>query len=185
MDSRDSVFRKGMQVSLTTPCDVDLHIVFRAVIEKAPPCNGVSGYVGKFVTRADEGLKLFTCLSRAWGLLEAVKAALKLATRRRNLYLFMEEQSGELASYGWVSIGFSSHYPVSERDIVIGPIWTLPSSRGHGLASAGLLLCQRAMFERGHTVFFIDTRESNAGCVTAAGRAGFLPVAAHWRLPGL
>lgn len=170
-------------IRLQTPDNVNLHVVFRQVLTKAPEIRMPEGYEGLFCAkpRALRGVR--GALWGAWGGWEAAKALAKLCTRRRFLFLFVDKGTQELAAYGWAGIGMSRSYPVGKEEVVIGPIWTSPGARRRGLATAGLRLTLRSLFEKGFRVFFIDTRERNLGCVKAAQEAGFEPVAAHWRPP--
>jgi RimJ/RimL family protein N-acetyltransferase len=118
---------------------------------------------------------------KAWGWLGVLKAALKLSTGKRKLYLFTKDSNSAIAAYGWVNVGFCQHYEVAKRDVVIGPIWTASDSRGCGLATEGLKLTVREMQKRGFRRFYIDTRENNTPAIRAILNTGFEPVAAQFR----
>ena len=127
--------------------------------------------------------KLLRPLLSRFGFAELVKITLKLATRKRQLYLFIGD--GKVAHFGWLNIGFCGYYKVEEGDVTIGPIWSDKSMRGRGLATEGLKRAVNAMFERGHRVFYIDTSEDNIPAQRAIAKAGFGdPVDYYEETPG-
>ncbi len=97
--------------------------------------------------------------------------AVKTMTPSRIFFALMTEDA--VVHYGWVSIGFCRYYDVAEGDSVIGPIWTVPSARGTGLATLALLQVMENMRSLGFSTFYIDTSEDNLSCIKAIKRGGF------------
>jgi len=117
---------------------------------------------------------LASCLGaarRCFGLVGLLKTAAKLATSSRLFYAVMVERN--IVSWGGISVSFCGHYRVEKMDVVIGPVWTVPESRGQGFATMGLRMAINAMIGRGHRVFFIDTSETNIGMQKVIARCGF------------
>ncbi len=174
----------GRPLPLQTPADVRLTLVFRlADVTSVPPAPPAPGFSLPFVGAWADLSGVRGLLLRQWGPRVAVKAFAKVATGKRKLALAVCDSSRSIAAYAWFNIGFSHRYPVGPRDVVIGPMETYPAFRRRGLASSLLALgCERLMRTR-HRVFYLDTREDNAGMIKASLAVGFHLVAAHWMFP--
>jgi hypothetical protein len=164
-----------VEVILSVPADMRYQLVYRQERSRPFDEKSIAGHEFHFIGFSTGLLKVFRAATGAMGMAEAVKAALKLLTRKRYLYLFTTE--GRVSHYGWVNLGFCNHYEVAARDVVLGPIWTGVSDRGLGLATEALKRAMNAMIEKGCTVFFIDTGDENLPCQRAIAKASFPPAA--------
>jgi len=119
-------------------------------------------------------------LSRVFSKSAQVKAALKVATGKRSLYAVSE--GANVIHYGWIMDSSCRQYRVEPNDLVIGPIWSHPESRGRGAATYGTKAVMNRFFERGRRVFFIDTSSDNVSCLRMIEKCGFGdPVATYLR----
>jgi RimJ/RimL family protein N-acetyltransferase len=172
------------QLELLPPTGVDLRIVLRQSLTHLPQSEPIpDGFVSHFINNVWDLGPVLPSLREFFGWVKLIKMCLKLSTKRRKLYLIIRSADKVLCSFGWVNIGISAEYPVGASDVVVGPIWTSSQSRNLGLARHGLQLALAEMFRQGHRIFFIDTYASNQPCLAVVKKVGFVPVAAHWRLP--
>ena len=112
-------------------------------------------------------------LRRAFGPAGAAKAAAKLATGRRFVYLLTAD--GRVAAGGWCTVGRCRYYKVGPRGVVVGPIWSDPAARSRGLATFGLRRAMNELIARGLREFFIDTEIGNLPCRRVIDKCGFGP----------
>lgn len=92
-----------------------------------------------------------------------------------NRYFYYIKKEGKVVSRGQLSTGFCHYYPVDEKDVVIGSIWTDPNCRGQGLASISMQAAINYMVNQGSTTFYIDTQEGNTGMLKSIAKIGFGP----------
>jgi hypothetical protein len=119
-------------------------------------------------------------LTSRFGYAGSAKAAAKLATPSRHLYLVVAD--GRLASYGWATIGRCRYYKVEPTAVVVGPIWTDESVRGRGLATFGLQSALNAWVDQGVRFFYIDTECVNHPAQRVFQKCGFgAPIALYIR----
>jgi RimJ/RimL family protein N-acetyltransferase len=183
-EAKTSLSLGTTQLELMPPAGVDLRIVLRQSLMRLPNSEPTAeGFAAHFVNNVRDLWPLLPTVRESFGWAKLIKVCLKLSTRRRKLYLIVRSRDKVLCSFGWVNIGISAQYAVGASDVVVGPIWTSPQARNLGLARQGLQLALSEMFKRGHRTFFIDTYASNQPCLAVVKRVGFVPAAAHWRLP--
>jgi len=115
-----------------------------------------------FATRPMGLRAVWSSVVGQFGLLGAVKSALKLVAGRRCLYGVVVD--GGLIHFGWVSMGFCRFYEVEKGSCVIGPIWSGSASRGKGIATWALKLATNRLIELGSRTFYIDTSADNLPC---------------------
>ena len=90
-----------------------------------------------------------------------------------NRYFYYIKKEGRVVSRGQLSTGFCHYYPVEEKDVVIGSIWTDPLCRGQGLASISMQAAINYMVSKGASTFYIDTQETNTGMLKSIAKIGF------------
>jgi len=110
-------------------------------------------------------------LRREFGAFGLLKARLKLLVGRRVFYGVFGD--GRLQHYGWVAFGFCKYYRVEKDSAVVGPIWTVESSRGMGLATTALRRVVNRVLAKGCRRIYIDTSEDNIACQKVIWHCGF------------
>jgi len=134
----------------------------------------------KLLSSPWDALSLWRPLFRCLGLPGAIKAGLKLATRKRKFYCVIAE--GGVAHYGWLSFSFCRYYSVGNGDVVIGPINTSQRAQGCGYATFALKRAINELIARSFRVFWIDTADTNVPCQKVIQKCGFgKPVASFDR----
>jgi RimJ/RimL family protein N-acetyltransferase len=169
-----------MHVALEVPDEVAFQLVYRAVRTEpfADPPRADARFV--FLDSARAAAGWFGPLARCWGKAGAAKAAAKLATARRSLYLLAD--GDRVLSTGWCTVGRCRYYKVEPDAVVVGPIWTAEDARGRGLAADGLRRAMDAFVGRGRSVFYTDTSKANAAARRVFEKCGFgRPVALYFR----
>lgn len=113
----------------------------------------------------------FGSLRRQLGWIGVVRTAAKLMTSSRFFFVILLE--GTVAHHGWVTMGRCRYYPVESEAAVVGPVETVPSFRGRGLATAGLSGVMSVMAERGIRILYIDTADTNLPMQRVIEKCGF------------
>ena len=126
------------------------------------------------LVRASSGLAHFALLRREFGWTGAMKAVLKLATRRRALFGFVRNDA--FVSSLWAT-EHSPRYPIEAGSCVLGPLLTRTDVRGKGLATSLLRTTADCLARRGYGGLYIDTTPGNIASRRAITRAGFVPYA--------
>lgn len=102
-------------------------------------------------------------IARAYAALYGYSAALKmiakLATPSRSYYF--AQRNNRIVSDGWISAGRCNLYPIGAKDFVIGPIATVASERGQGLAHSCLVRGINYCLKRKANWVYIDTTDDN------------------------
>ena len=170
------------QIRIAVPEDLPAQLVYRRVVEEAPPPRDgkEAGFI--LVDGVKPLVRHFTLIKRHAGLLAACRVLLKILTPSRVFYFVVREAS--IVSTGWITVGQCKHYAIGRNDVVIGPLETAESQRGKGLASLALNAAMSAMTARGHRAAFVDTSVENGAMQRVLEKCGFGdPVACILRDP--
>lgn len=123
------------------------------------PTQMPPAYKFTVVDNAAGAMALSLSLLRAKGLIEALKAIVKISTPDRAYYAVTK--AGRIVSDGWILFGRTPWYPIGPLDHIIGPINTVADEQGKGLASAALMRAVKYSIGRGAQYVYIDTDETN------------------------
>lgn len=104
-------------------------------------------------------------------ILRRAKLAIKIAAGRD--IFFGIQSAGNTVSTGVLAVGYCSDYKVEPEAVVIGMINTDPKRRGEGLATRSIKVAMNAMIERGHILFYIETRRDNIAMQRAIEKLDF------------
>ena len=113
----------------------------------------------------------FGLLLKLFGFVQSAKTVLKLTTSSRRFYFVCN--STEIVSWGWCMVGKNNHYMIEPTAMYIGPIETVESHRGKGLASQALKAAINHHVRLGNRRFYIDTHQNNFAAQKSFGHAGF------------
>ncbi|MCX7590747.1 MAG: GNAT family N-acetyltransferase [Kiritimatiellae bacterium] len=83
--------------------------------------------------------------------------------------------NGKVTSDCYVTLSRCRHYPVEKGAAVLGPVWTAPEMRGHGLATALLKRTMNRLMAAGCCLFYVDTSDRNTSMQKVIARCGFGP----------
>lgn len=168
------IARRWHAVSLRIPAGLPYQLVYRKVGAPGPaPPQMAGGTEFLYLRRPPRRISHLKLLTAAFGLGGGLKAAVKLASKRRSLYV--AHGSGVVLHHGWVTAGQCRYYRVETHAAVIGPIWTSPEARGTGLATACLRRVMGQLAAGGIDSFYIDTAGSNLPCQRVIEKCGFGP----------
>jgi len=145
--------------------------VYRQVVKGQYIIEPIPDYSFCLFESIGDGLGIAGALRRRFGIIGTSKILLKLAGNRRKFYCILFKD--EIVNYGWAALSFCRHYDVREGDVVVGPVWTDPSYRSKGLAVHGMKNLINQMLSRGHSVYFVDTAESNWPMQRVIDKCGF------------
>ena len=160
-----------MSATLRTNPPVGFQLVFRQKRSDLLPVSERSDVDFVFLVSPLQAVARWSLLRRSLGWRGTIKAAAKLATGRRSLYLLA--RTGRVVSTGWCNRGLCNHYPVEPNAVVVGPIWSEAECRGQGLATFALKKAINTLVGRGHRLFYIDTFETNLSCQKVIARCEF------------
>lgn len=104
-------------------------------------------------------------------ILEQAKLVLNIVVGR-NIF-FGICSTGSLVSAGVLALGHCEFYKVEPEAVVISAVSTNPHRRGEGLATISIKVAMNVMIERGHTLFYIDTRRNNIAMQHIIEKLGF------------
>ena|SRR5258708_35167912 len=121
-------------------------------------------------------LKNFAIWVRNWGWKEAIKAALKVLSRRRVLFHCVVNGKTVVQS-GWANFGFCRYYPVEKNAVVLGTLYTRPEYRSRGYATAAKGQVIKYLYHRGFTRFYADTTPANLPAQRTIEKLGFQRIA--------
>lgn len=93
------------------------------------------------------------------GLRGLAKTLAKIATPSRAYYVIT--RNSRIVSDGWIMFGHCESYKIGKEDHVIGPINTVSSEQGRGLASAALTRGVNYCIQKGARFIYIDTLDTN------------------------
>lgn len=111
-------------------------------------------------------------LLRVLGTKEFCKFTIKLLRGDKAIYFY--QQAGQIQSYGIITFGYCKLYQVDNTDAVIGPVNTLASFQGKGLATKTLKAAVHWLFtERQCQAVYIDTSELNHPMQQVIRKSGF------------
>lgn len=149
--------------------EMNTMLVFRSADRQPEPAlpEGIDFRVSKSLWQA---LGIAPAHMALYGIPATLKMLAKIATPSRSYYAAM--QNGRILSDGWILAGRCSSYPIGLRDFVIGPIYTVPESRGRGLAHAGIVRGMNFCFDWGAEWVYIDTVEDNLSSRRAIEKSG-------------
>ncbi|MCE5253306.1 MAG: hypothetical protein LLG45_03700 [Actinomycetia bacterium] len=100
----------------------------------------------------------------------------------RAMLVCYSEDGQTLLGYGWIQkwAAFRRRFGLFARDAwMLGPFWTAPAARGHGIYRS--LLCWCRSYLRGEKDLFIYTSPDNIPSQRGIASAGFEPVGA-WEM---
>ncbi len=170
-----------MKVTLDIPDDLDFQFVYRLERRELYSSKRKDGFEFICIKTPLQGIRRFGLLRRHYGLLGTIKAIAKLVTGIRMLYLVVAR--GAIQSDGWCKYGRCKYYRVERNSVVIGPIWSSPDMRGHGLATYALECVMDECIRNGRTLFYIDTSKTNLSAQRVFQKCGFgAAVALYLRL---
>ncbi len=164
---------KSMIVSLNIPDHISFQMVYR--LESKDPSETQLDPESNFtlLTSPIHVARNFRTVASYCGTAGAIKAAAKLLSGRRSLYLITRYNRVETA--GWCYTGQCKHYKIEPNAVVVGPIWTSPKSRGKGFASKALQLALNEYKRKGQYLFYIDTEKKNHAAQRVFEKCGFGP----------
>jgi hypothetical protein len=112
----------------------------------------------------------------------AVEWARGMARILRGRMFYCVRSGDTLLHTGWATVSFCRHYKVGRGEVVIGPIWSSAEARGRGIATYATKRAINEFIARNHSVFFIDTSNSNLSCIRLIEKCEFAdPVAVYLR----
>ena len=117
-------------------------------------------------------LRIAPAYAAKYGSASAAKMVAKVATARRSYYCAV--RGSRIVSDGWITRGSCKLYQIGAQDFVIGPIETVPSERGHGLAHACLVRAINHCLNRGAEWVYIDTTDDNYASRRTIEKSGMM-----------
>ncbi|WP_156804181.1 GNAT family N-acetyltransferase [Rhodanobacter fulvus] len=149
-------------VELRIPANLPYQLIYRmhrTALFDAPARDDVEF---RFVSSLPQLLPLALPLRRVVTTSEWVKSLVRINVGGRMFYCLLRD--GVILHRGWVSVSFCNHYKVGPGDVVIGPIWSAPGTRGQGLAKYATQRAINELIGRGLSTFYIDTSADNLAC---------------------
>ena len=126
-------------------------------------------------------LPLLPAAARWFGAAGAARQFLRLLSPTRMLYACVSGADG-FAHVGSLLVGHCPHFWVGPDEIAIGPIMTLKSWRGLGLATFAMKSTINALLQRGYKVFYVNANCENIASQKVMEKCGFgLPVGVYIR----
>lgn len=120
---------------------------------------------------ADWG-RWFIPIMRILGPVDTVKLFIQWLRANKSIYFWAE--NNQIKSYGIISFGYCKLYNVEPDSAVIGPVNTLSSCQGRGLATLTLCFATERLFkDRGCSAVYIDTAENNLKMQRVIEKVGF------------
>jgi GNAT superfamily N-acetyltransferase len=169
-----------VNVTIEVPDGLRYQLVYRLERAEPVPIDRPPGAEFVLLRGPRDAVAAARLLTARFGYAGAAKAAAKLATPSRQLYLVVAD--GRLVSYGWATFGQCRYYKVEPSAVVIGPIWTDESARGRGLATFGMNAALNAWVDQGVRLFYIDTECVNHPAQRVFQKCGFgTPLAVYIR----
>ena len=126
-------------------------------------------------------IRQWPMLWRWSSILKRAKLALKIAAGRD--IFFGIQSAGNTVSSGVLAVGYCRDYKVEPEAVVIGMINTDPKRRGEGLATRSIKVAMNTMIEKGHTLFYIETRRDNIAMQLSIEKLGFGQPVSHCLRP--
>jgi RimJ/RimL family protein N-acetyltransferase len=120
-------------------------------------------------------LSWFSIWVKNWGWRVAIRASLKVLSRRRVSYFTVA--AGRIVQSGWANLGFCRHYPVEPKAVVFVNAYTRPEFRGKGLFAAARAHVIAHLYLLGHSRFYTDTSVKNVASQRSIEKNGFQKLA--------
>jgi hypothetical protein len=165
------VSKPKMKLQFDVPDDFEVQFYYvqqrnEKMLEALP-----AGYRFWMLSKPSDVVPVIGMLFKRFSLLQTVKILAKLFTSNRRFYAISD--SSEIVSWGWCTVGKNNFYRVESNAMSIGPIETVESARGKGLASQGLIAAINYHIALGNRHFYIDTHQNNVAAQKSFGHAGF------------
>jgi hypothetical protein len=160
-------------VELRIPADLPYQLIYRmhrTVPFDVPARDDVEF---RFVSNLSQLLPLALPLRRVVAVSEWAKSLVRINVGGRMFYCLLRD--GTILHRGWVSVSFCNHYKVAPGEVVIGPIWSAPGTRGQGLAKYATQRAINELIGRGLSTFYIDTSAENLACQKMIANCDFGP----------
>lgn len=157
-------------VELSLPEELPYQLIYRMRREQPFAVAEPAGVEFRYATSLVQFAGLAGALRRRVSAPELLRAALRIAAGRR-FYCVLRQ--GRILHHGWANVAFCRHYKVGPGEVVIGPIWSAPESRGMGLATYATQSAINRLIAEGLTVFYIDTSNENLACQAMIAKCGF------------
>lgn len=160
-------------VDLRVPADLAYQLIYR--MRRAVPFDVVArdDVEFRFVTSLPQLLALAKPLRRVVSATELAKSLVRISVAGRMFYCLLRD--GVILHRGWINVSFCRHYKVGPGEVVIGPIWSAPGTRGQGLAKYATLRAINELVRRDLSVFYIDTSSDNLACQKMIANCEFGP----------
>lgn len=117
-------------------------------------------------------LSWFFPLLYVLGTVETLKVFIQWFRQRKTIYFYAEDR--RIQSYGIISFGYCKLYPIEQTAAVIGPVNTLATCQGRGLATRTLRYAVNwLLMQRSCSAVYIDTAETNLPMQRVINKVGF------------
>jgi hypothetical protein len=160
-----------MKIEFDVPENFEIQYYYVLTRNAPVPISWPSGFRYLLLNKPSDAIAVVGALVKQFQLIQTLKILLKLATHNRRLYVIHDSKS--IVSWGWCTVGKNNYYRVESNAMTIGPIETIESARGMGLASMGLNAAMNGHIELGFSQFYIDTHQNNIAAQKSFVKAGF------------
>jgi GNAT superfamily N-acetyltransferase len=160
-----------MKLEFDVPNDFDVQFYYVQSRTELLPVAWPQGFRFVMLSKPSDAVAIARMLLRRFKFVQTAKTFAKLITPNRRFYVIAD--SSEIVSWGWCTVGKNNFYRVESTAMSIGPIETVESARGKGLASQGLKAAINFHIELGSQRFYIDTHQNNIAAQKSFAHAGF------------